>query len=74
MLADGSLLRSEGETWEPVSPDNVEKTGDLPPGGSDKPLPRNPWSGVESDFSHPTGPRRRSRWSELKKDLVTGPI
>jgi hypothetical protein len=27
MMADGSLLRSGGETWGPVSPDNVEKTG-----------------------------------------------
>jgi hypothetical protein len=27
MMADGSLLRSRGETWGPVSPDNVEKTG-----------------------------------------------
>jgi hypothetical protein len=27
MMADGSLLRSGGETWEPVSPDNVRETG-----------------------------------------------
>jgi len=25
MMADGSLLRSGGETWGPVSPENVEK-------------------------------------------------
>jgi hypothetical protein len=25
MMADGSLLRSGGETWGPVSPKNVEK-------------------------------------------------
>jgi hypothetical protein len=30
VIADGSLLRSGGETWGPVSPDNVEKTGDSP--------------------------------------------
>jgi hypothetical protein len=27
MIADGSLLRSEGETWGPVSPDDVHETG-----------------------------------------------
>jgi hypothetical protein len=27
MMADGSLLRSGGETWGPVSPDNVHETG-----------------------------------------------
>jgi hypothetical protein len=27
MMADGSLLRSEGETWGPVSPDNVHERG-----------------------------------------------
>jgi hypothetical protein len=32
MMAGGSLLRSEGETWGPVSPDNVQETG-VSPGG-----------------------------------------
>jgi hypothetical protein len=32
MMADGSLLRSGGETWGPVSPDNVQETGVLPGG------------------------------------------
>ena len=27
MISDGSLLRSGGETWGPVSPDNVHETG-----------------------------------------------
>jgi len=27
MMADGSLLRSAGETWGPVSPDNEHETG-----------------------------------------------
>ena len=27
MMSDGSLLRSGGETWGPVSPDNVHETG-----------------------------------------------
>jgi hypothetical protein len=30
LMADGSLLRSGGETWEPVSPDNVHETGVWP--------------------------------------------
>jgi hypothetical protein len=32
MMADGSLLRSRGETWGPVSPENVQETG-VSPGG-----------------------------------------
>jgi hypothetical protein len=34
MMANGSLLRSGGETWGPVSPDNVHETGVLPGGQS----------------------------------------
>ena len=30
MMADGPLLRSGGETWGPVSPDNVHETGVSP--------------------------------------------
>jgi hypothetical protein len=32
MTADGSLLRSGGETWGPVWPDNVDETGVWPIG------------------------------------------
>jgi len=38
MMADGSLLRSEGETWGPVSPDNVHETGVSPDGWSRSPV------------------------------------
>jgi hypothetical protein len=38
MMADGSLLRSGGETWEPVWPDNVQKTGVSPGGQSGPPI------------------------------------
>jgi hypothetical protein len=31
MMGDGSLMRSGGETWGQVSPENVEKTGDSRP-------------------------------------------
>jgi hypothetical protein len=38
MMADGSLLRSGGETWGPVSPDNVHETGVSPGGRSGSPI------------------------------------
>jgi hypothetical protein len=38
MMADGSLLRSGGETWGPVSPDNVHETGVSPGGQSGSPI------------------------------------
>jgi hypothetical protein len=68
MMADGSVLRSGGEPWGPVSPDNVHETGVGP--GSQMAGPPNRWSGAESEFSHPTGAGR----ANSKKDLVTGPI
>jgi hypothetical protein len=58
MMADGSLLRSGGETWGPVSPENVHETG-ISPGDSLDPA---------------SWPRRRSRSGDSKKDLVTRPI
>ncbi len=58
MMANGSLLRSGGETWGPVSPENVHETG-VSPGDSLDP---------------PSWPRRRNRSSDSKKDLVTRPI
>jgi hypothetical protein len=58
MMADGSLLRSGGKTWGPVSPDNVHETG-VPPGG---------WSGSPIDTPRPR------RVENSKGDLVTGPI
>jgi hypothetical protein len=51
MMADGSLLRSGGETWGPVWPDNVQKTG-VSPGGQS---------------GSPSWPPRRSRSSELEE-------
>jgi hypothetical protein len=56
--ADGSLLRSEGETWEPVSPDNVHETG----------VSFRWRSGSHRDRRGGAG-RANS-----KKDLVMGPI
>jgi hypothetical protein len=50
-MADVSLLRSGGETWGPVSPDNVQETGVSPVDGLDLAW----W------------PRRRSRSSELEE-------
>jgi hypothetical protein len=38
MMADGSQLRSGGETWGPVSPDNVDETGVSPCGRSGSPI------------------------------------
>jgi hypothetical protein len=56
---DGSQLRSGGETWGPVSPDNVHETGVSP----------------LDTLDCPSCPPRRSRSSKLQgKDLVTGPI
>ena len=58
MMADGSLLRSGGETWGPVSPDNVHETGVSPGGRFGSPIVAAEAEQVE----------RKS-----KKDLVTGP-
>jgi hypothetical protein len=58
MMADGSLLRSGGETWGPVSPDNVHETG-VSPGGQSRSAHR--------------GPRGRTGRANSKKDLFTGP-
>jgi hypothetical protein len=38
MMANGSLLRSGGETWGPVSPDNVHETGVSSGGRSGSPI------------------------------------
>jgi len=72
MMADGSQLRSRGETWGPVSPDNVHKTGVSPGGRSGSPswppeaeqaerTRRKPWSRARSRFLCPTGPATRNR-------------
>ena len=59
MMADGSLLRSGGETWGPVSPENVHET---------RCLAR--WA----VWISPRGRRGRAGPPNWKKDLVTGPI
>jgi len=59
MMADGSLLRSGGETWGPVSPDNVHETV-VSPGRQSGP----PIAAVESRAG-------RINW---KKEMVTDPI
>jgi hypothetical protein len=38
MMGDGFLMRSGGETWGPVSPDNVQETGVSPGGRSGSPI------------------------------------
>ncbi len=58
MMGDGSLMRSGGETWGPVSPNNVQERGVSPDGQSGR----------------PSRPQRRGRSRNSKKDLVTGPI
>jgi hypothetical protein len=50
MMADGSLLRSGGATWGPVSPDNVDETGVSP----------------LDILDSPSWPPRRSRSSKLQ--------
>jgi hypothetical protein len=71
MMADGSLLRSGGETWGPVSPDNVHETGVSPGGQSGSPIVaaeveqverhrRKTWSQAESGDSVPFTPSARS--------------
>jgi hypothetical protein len=57
MMADESLLRSRGETWGPVSPDNVHETGVLP----------------LDILDCPSWPPRRSRSSELEQRPGHGP-
>jgi hypothetical protein len=83
MMADGSLLRSGGETWGPVSPDNVQETGVSPVDGLDPPSwpPRRSRSSeLEERPAHGPNPSfcalqaAEAEPSELKKDLVTGPI
>jgi len=59
MMADGSLLGSGGETWGPVSPDNVHETGVWAPCTAW--IPRR-------------GGRGRASQANSKKDLVTGRI
>jgi hypothetical protein len=59
MIADGSLLRSEGETRGPVSPDNVHETGVSPGGQSRSPLVSRGGAAGRANSN---------------KDLVTGPI
>jgi hypothetical protein len=58
MMANGSLLRSRGETWGPVSPDNVHETGVSPR--------RTVWIS-------PSWPPRWSRSSELGEAPGHGP-
>jgi hypothetical protein len=58
MMADESLLRSGGETWGAVSPDNVHESGVSPGGRS----------------GSPSWPPRPTGRANPKKALVTGPI
>ena len=66
MMADGSHLRSGGETWGPVSPNNVHETGVWPGGRSGSPVVaaearqvertrRKTCSRAESEFLCPSG-------------------
>ena len=74
MMADGSLLRSGGETWGPVSPGNVQKTGVSPGGQSGSPIVAAEAEQVERT--------RRKTWSRVRSEVfvpytssvvVTGP-
>ena len=58
MMVDGSLLRSGGETWEPVSQDNVHETG-VSPGEH---LDPHAW------------PPETEQVERTRGNLVTGPI
>jgi hypothetical protein len=66
-MPEGSQLRSGGETWGPVSPDNVHETGVSPGGRSDPPsrpprwsrsseLEEGPGHGPDPRFLCPSGP------------------
>jgi hypothetical protein len=61
MMADGSLLRSGGETWGPVSPDNVHETGVLPIGESGSTIVAAEAEQVERT--------RRKNWSRARSEV-----
>jgi hypothetical protein len=61
MMADGSLLRSGGETWGPVSPDNVHETGVSPPVDGLDPLVAAEAEQVERT--------RRKTWSRSRSEV-----
>jgi hypothetical protein len=80
MMADGSLLRSGGETWGPVSPDNVQETGVWPGGQSEFPIVvaeakqvertgRNTCLRAESEFLCPSGDPRRAHGPRRYRQL-----
>jgi hypothetical protein len=56
-MADGSLLRSGGETWGPVSPDNVHETG----------------VSLDGQSGSPTVAAEAQQVEQLEEDLVMGP-
>jgi hypothetical protein len=61
MIADGSLLRSEGETWGPVSPDNVHETG-VSPGGQSRSL-------IVAAEAQQVEPTRTKTWSRARSEV-----
>jgi hypothetical protein len=60
-MAEGSQLRSGGETWGPVSPDNVQKTGVSPGGQSGSPIVAAEAEQVERT--------RRKTWSRFRSEV-----
>jgi hypothetical protein len=61
-MAEGSQLRSGGETWGPVSPDNVQETGVSPGGQSGSPIVAAEAEGVERT--------RRKTWSPARSEVL----
>jgi ribosomal protein L13E len=56
-MGDGSQLRSGGETWGPVSPDNVQQTG----------------VSLDGQVGSPIVAAEAQQVEQLEEDLVTGP-